>query len=140
MASDRLLAPSISKATVSAALMVSASGVVTETSFPLRDRIGPAEDGSGGGAMRRWEEPSSPVNSIQNMPPGPGVGERATHALVPRDPSISIVSNSKRVPSGNGAFSKQNAAAADYTPPRRARLTAIISAKRPRSPASRRGH
>jgi len=28
------------------------------------------------------------------MPPGPGVGERATHALVPRDPSISIVSNS----------------------------------------------
>src|SRR6267142_496617 len=104
MASDRLLAPSISKATGSAALMVSASGVVTETSYSLRDRIGPAEDGSGGGAMRRWEEPSSPVNSIQNMPPGPGVGERATHA-VPRDPSISIVSNSKRVPSGNGAFS-----------------------------------
>jgi len=29
--------------------MVSASGVVTETSFSLRDRIGPAEDGSGGG-------------------------------------------------------------------------------------------
>src|SRR6267378_5779051 len=84
MASDRLLAPSISKATGRAALMVSASGVVTETSFSLRDRIGPAEDGSGGGAMRRLEEPSSPVNSIQNMPPAEKVRPSPRHGSTSR--------------------------------------------------------